>query len=51
MNEKDTVAAEMKKISLPYLQKIFEEALDEWENDPNNIEVMKEAKENTEKNS
>lgn len=49
MNEKDTVAAEMKKISLPYLQKMFEEALDEWENDPNNIEVMKEAKENTEK--
>ena len=28
---------------------MFEEALDEWENDPNNIEVMKEAKENTEK--
>lgn len=39
----------MKKISLPYLQKMFDEALNEWENDPNNIEIMKEAKENTEK--
>ncbi|NGC77509.1 hypothetical protein G5T19_02240 [Lactobacillus reuteri] len=49
IKEKDTVAAEMEKISLPYLQKMFEEALDEWENDPNNIEIMREAKENTEK--
>ncbi|WP_414152385.1 hypothetical protein ACKN8S_10125 [Limosilactobacillus reuteri] len=49
MKKKDAVAAEMKKVSLPYLQKMFDEALNEWENDPNNIEIMKEAKENTEK--
>lgn len=47
VNERDALAVEMDKESLPYLQKMFKSALDEWQNDPHNVAIMNDAEAKT----